>query len=398
MTNTRPKILFIVTQSEFGGAQRYIFELVSCLNKEKYEILVAAGHGDKELFKKVQNLPVKIFQLKHLKRNPNPLEAISSISEMLGLLKKERPNILFLCSTTTGLLGSISSCLYKILNTKYKIRVIYRIGGWAFHDPRPFWQNKIIFYLEKLTASFKDKIIVNSEFDYQAAIKFKVCSPNKIIKIHNGIDAEKLKFLAKQEAKEFLSNKIPQHKIQNTKYIIGTVANFYRTKGINYLIQAVSLLEAEHKPLDVKCIVIGDGKQRPELEKLIEKHGLKNKVFLAGRIPDAYKYLKAFDVFILPSLKEGFPWIILETMAAEVPIIATRVGALPEIIENNKHGVLIEPKNSQILAEKILWLLNHAQEAKNMGFQAGQKIKREFSLKKMVAETEKILTNHSKVH
>lgn len=392
------KVIFLVTQSEFGGAQRYILELVSCLNKEKYDVLVAAGQGDGELFRKSENLSIRTFQLKHLKRNPNLLEAISSISEMLGLLKKERPDILFMCSTTAGLLGSISSCLYKILNTKYKIRIIYRIGGWAFNDPRNWFLNKLILWAEKLTSPLKNKIIVNSESDYQAAIKFKVCSPNKIIKIHNGIDAEKLKFLSKQEAKAFLSNKIPQHEIQNTKYIIGTVANFYRTKGINYLIEAINLLEAKNKPLDVKCIVIGDGKQRPELEKLIEKYGLKNKVFLAGRIPDAYKYLKAFDVFILPSLKEGFPWIILEAMAAEVPIIATKVGALPEIIENNKHGVLIERKNSQILAEKILWLLNHVQESKNMGFQAGQKIKREFSLKKMVTETEKILTNRSKVH
>jgi len=386
------KVIFLVTQSEFGGAQKYILELVSHLNPEKYDILVAAGQGDGELFRKSENLSIKTFQLKHLKRNPNPLKAISSILEILSLLKKERPDIIFICSTTAGILGSISSFLYKIQNTKYKIRVIYRIGGWAFHDPRPSWQNKIIFYLEKLTVGFKDKIIVNSEFDYQAAIKSKVCSPNKIIKIHNGIDVEKLKFLAKQEAKAFLSNKIPQHEIQNTKYIIGTVANFYRTKGINYLIQAISLLEAKHKPLDVKCIVIGDGKQRPELEKLIKKHNLKNKVFLVGRIPDAYQYLKAFDVFILPSLKEGFPWIILEAMAAEIPIIATNVGALPEIIENGKQGILVKPKNSQILAEKIFWLLNNEQKAENMGSQAGQKVKREFYLEKMIRKTRELLT------
>jgi glycosyltransferase involved in cell wall biosynthesis len=386
------KVIFLVTQSEFGGAQKYILELVSHLNPEKYDILIAAGQGDGELFRKSENLSIKTFQLKHLKRNPNPLKVISSILEILSLLKKERPDIIFLCSTTVGILGSISSFLYKIQNTKYKILVIYRIGGWAFHDPKPFWQNRIIFYLEKLTAGFKDKIIVNSEFDYQAAIKFKICSSNKIIKIHNGIDAEKLKFLSKQEAKIFLSNKIPQHEIQNTKYIIGTVANFYKTKGINYLIEAVSLLEAKYKPLDVKCIVIGDGKQRPELEKLIKKYNLENKVFLVGRITDAYQYLKAFDVFILPSLKEGFPWIILEAMAAEAPIIATNVGALPEIIENEKQGILVKPKNSHILAEKIFWFLNNVQKAKNMGSQAGQKVKREFYLEKMIRKTTELLT------
>lgn len=385
----KTKILFIVTQSEFGGAQRYVFELVSHLNKEKYDILIAAGQGDGELFEKVQNLPVEIFQLKHLKRNPNLLQVISSISEMFGLFKKERPNILFLCSTTAGILGSVTAYLYKILNTKHKMRVIYRIGGWAFNDPRSWFLNKVILWAEKSTGSLKDKIIVNSESDYQAAIKFKICSPNKIIKIHNGIDVEKLEFLPKQEAKAFLSNKIPQHKIQNTKYIIGTVANFYRTKGINYLIEAISLLEAKYKPLDVKCIVIGDGEQRPELEKLIEKYGLQNKVFLIGRIPDAYKYLKAFHVFILPSLKEGFPWIILEAMAAEIPIIATKVGALNEIIESNKQGILIEPKNSEKLAESIFKLIKDPELAASFKAEAKEKLKK-FASSNMVNQTESL--------
>ncbi|XOB41343.1 MAG: glycosyltransferase [Candidatus Nealsonbacteria bacterium] len=386
----KTKIIFIVTQSEFGGAQRYIFELVSCLNPEKYEILVAAGHGDKELFKKVQNLPVKIFQLKHLKRNPNPLEAIFSISEMLGLLKKDRPKILFLCSTTAGILGSITASIYKLFKIHdSEFKIIYRIGGWAFHDPRPFWQNKIIFYLEKLTAGFKNKIIVNSEYDYQAAIKNKICSPEKIVKIHNGINPEKLEFLPKQEAKTFLFNKLPEYRIQDAKYIIGTVANFYRTKGIKYLIEGIKLLEAEYELLDVKCIVIGDGKQRPELEKLIEKHELKNKVFLVGRIPNAYRYLKAFDVFVLPSLKEGFPWIILEAMAAEIPIISTKVGALEEIIENNKQGILIEPKNAEELAENISKLIKNPELTQQFKEQAREKLKR-FSLFNMVKQTEKL--------
>jgi len=388
IVNVKNKILFIVTQSEFGGAQRFIFEFVSHLNKEKYEILVAAGQGDNALFVKLQALNIKTTQLKHLKRSPHPLKALFSVSEILDLLKKEKPDALFLCSTTAGILGSISSFLYKKLNTK-KMRVIYRIGGWAFNDPRNWFLNKLILWTEKLTTSFKDKIIVNSEFDYKVAIKNKICPPEKIAKIYNGINPEKLGFLPNQEAKTFLFNKIPQYSIQNTKYIIGTVANFYKTKGVNYLIESIKLLEVKYKALNVKCIVIGDGKQRPELEKLIEKHGLKNKIFLVGRIPDAYKYLKAFDVFVLPSSKEGFPWIILEAMAAEIPIIATKVGALNEIIENNKQGILIEPRNSEKLAENIVKLIKSPELAQRFKKQAKEKLSK-FSLFDMVEQTESL--------
>jgi len=388
----KTKIIFIVTQSEFGGAQRYIFELVSHLNPEKYELLVAAGQGDNGLFEKIKNqdLKIKNISLKHMKRTPNPIESVLSMLEILNLLKKERPKILFLCSTTAGILGSITASIYKLFkinNSEFK--VLYRIGGWAFNDPRNWFLNKLISWVEKLTIPFKDKIIVNSEFDYQIAIKKRICSPDKIIRIYNGINPEKLGFLPKQEAKAFLFNKIPEYRIQDAKYIIGTVANFYKTKGINYLINAISLLEAEYKRLDVRCIVIGDGKQRPELEKLIEKHNLKNKVFLVGRIPDAYRYLKAFDIFVLPSLKEGFPWIILEAMSAEIPIIATKVGALEEIIENNKQGILIQPKNTEELAENISKLIKNPELTEQFKEQAKKRLEN-FSLFNMVKQTEKL--------
>ncbi len=374
------KILFIVTQSEFGGTQRYIFEIVSNLAQQKYDILVAAGEGDGGLFQKIQNTSIKTIKLKWLKRVPLPWQAFFSIFEIFNLLKKEKPNNLFLCSTTAGLVGSLSSYLYKIL-TRHKIEVIYRIGGWSFLDPRPFFINKILLYLEKLTAPFKDKIIVNSEIDKEIAIKYKICPPKKIVKIYNGIAPEKLEFLSKEEARK----KIFQF---SNLTIIGCIANFYKTKGLPYFIEAAKIISInQHKSV---FLIIGEGKQRKKLESLIKKYKLENTVFLLGRIPEAFKYLKAFDILVLPSLKEGFPWIILEAMAAEIPIIATNVGAIPEIIKDGKNGILIEPKDSKVIAEKIIWLLNNQEKAQKIAFKAKENLKK-FNLEKMIEQTEKLL-------
>ncbi len=152
----RKKILFLVTQSEMGGAQRYIYEVSKAL-AERYEILVAAGDpafakasaGKGELFQKLKNTRVRPVYLKRMKRTPNPYLAISAIAEIARLLKKERPDVLFLCSTTAGLLGSIAARIYRGRTSPkitgevrpQKIRVIYRIGGWAFGDPRAGWKN-----------------------------------------------------------------------------------------------------------------------------------------------------------------------------------------------------------------------------------------------------------------
>ncbi len=406
------KILFIITQSEFGGAQRYVYEVAKYLTAQKYEILVATGGANGELFEKLKNTRVTPVYLKHMRRTPLPWQTILAIKEIYNLLKKEKPDILFLCSTTAGLLGSIASFFYKLQTTNYpakfanahrgagklqttnhKLQTIYRIGGWAFNDPRPWWQNKIIFSMEKFFARFKDKIIVNSEFDFQTAIKRKIALPKKLVKIYNGIDIQQLEFIPKEEARTYLSRvtfgSATFEIVENFK-IIGCVANFYKTKGLPYFIETAHILNTKYK-IHLKFIIIGEGRQRPQLESLIKKYHLQNTVFLTGQIPDAFRYLKAFDIFVLPSLKEGFPWIILEAMAAELPIIAAKAGALPEIIEDKKNGLLIESKNPQMIAEKIIWLLKNSGSAKNMGIQAREKIKKEFTLEKMLQQTEQLL-------
>ena len=369
------KILFIVTQSEFGGAQRYIFEVARGLDSVKYEVLVAAGSGDGELFQKLKDTPVapvyapvRPVYLRRMKRTPWPWQIILAIGEIFNLLKKERPDVLFLCSTTAGLLGSIAGFLYRD-----RVSVIYRIGGWAFRDPRHWWMNKIILWTEKITAPLKDKIIVNSEIDRKLALKYKIAPAEKIVKIYNGIDAEKLDFLSREEARKNLLGS------DSSKLWIGCVANFYKTKGLEYLVEAASPLNSNLKSQNSKLLIIGEGRQRPKLEALITKYNLQKKVLLLGRIPDAYKYLKAFDVFVLPSLKEGFPWIILEAIAAKVPMVASKVGALPEILPEE---FLVEPGNAEALAKKISRMLEHP---------AIPKLKQEFTLQKMIEETEKLL-------
>ena len=359
------KILFLVTQSEMGGAQRYIYEVARLLDKNRCEAVVAAGEGDGELFRKLETIGISSRQLKQMKRTPWPWQMTKAIWEIRDLLKKEKPDVLFLCSTTTGLLGSIASSLLKIEN--YKLKIIYRIGGWAFRDPRPFWKNWLVLLAEKLTALLKDLVIVNSEIDRKLALRYKIVPERKLVKIYNGIDVNSLNFFSREEAQKRLNLFYPD----NGK-IIGTVANFYKTKGLEYLIKAAIQINAQF-------VIIGDGRLRLKLEKLIKKYKLENKIFLVGRIPDAYKYLKAFDVFVLPSLKEGFPWIILEAVAAQIPVVATKVGALPEILSEES---LVEPKNTEALVKKISWMLEHP---------ASSQLKPEFTLAKMVSETEKLL-------
>lgn len=262
--------------------------------------------------------------------------------------------------------------------------------------------NKILFWMEKISAPWKDVIIVNSELDRQIAIVKKIAPAENVVRIYNGIDPNKLSFLPKENAKNFILSKTSPPLAPHEKILlVGTVANLYATKGIEYLIKSVHILyNIQHTKYNIHFFVIGEGRARPKLTALIKKYNLEDKFFLVGRMPNATQYLKAFDVFVLPSVKEGFPWVLLEAMAAEVPIVATQVGAVPEIIEDGKEGLLIPPKDSTSLAQKIYALLpsaisySHDREfigqSKNLTKNATEKLK-QFSLQKMLRQSEEVI-------
>lgn len=368
--NGKKRILFIVTLSEIGGAQRFINTLTSNLDPQKYEWSIATSDN-----------------VKNLKRNPSIFNDILAIFEIRKLIKNYNPDVVFLNSSKAGFIGSLATVFPKKLKN---IKVVYRIGGWTFNDPWPKWKKWFWIWLEKISANWKDIIIVNNEHDYDRALRLKIRPREKLILIYNGLDVYKMEFLPRDEARIKLFEKIAKHsgKIFQIKYVIGTIANFYPTKGIKYLIKAAEQFKNRD---DLAFIVLGDGTERKLYEEQIAQFGLQNKVFLVGQIKDGYKYLSAFDIFVLPSVKEGFPWALIEAMAAKLPVIATRVGAVPEIIEDGKNGFIIETRNTEQMVNKINQLIEDDRLRMEFGIQAHQTVLFKFPLDKMVSQIEELL-------
>ena len=381
------KILFIVTQSEFGGAQRFIYTFISGLKRHK--IVVAAGiEGDdnKGLLKALDKIGISTRRLKYLRRGVNPLFDFLGLIEIRKLIKKEKPDTLFLCSSKAGAVGGFAGRLANVP------KIIYRIGGWTFNDPWPKWKKKIYIWIEKFSAKFKDIIINNAKSDTEQAKKMGIKPKKEILTIYNGIDTNNLKFLDREEArKEILGGSVSGWQL------IGVIANLYPAKGLEYLIEAASIIR--NRFVSIKFIVIGEGMERLKLKELIKKYNLEGSFFLVGAVSDAYKYLKAFDIFVLPSVKEGFPWVILEAMAAGVPIVATKVGAIPEILENSsirqladsgQAALLVEPRSAKELSQAIFELLEDYSFRTRIAENAKKVVEEKFSLEKMVGEIEKL--------
>jgi len=167
-------------------------------------------------------------------------------------------------------------------------------------------------------------------------------------------------------------------------FVIGTIARLSEEKGLAHLITALSILSRHNSAM--KAVVIGEGPQRQFLEALVNDAGLSGKILLAGYRDYAYNYLPLFNVFVLPSLTEGLPITILEAMQAKVPIIASKVGGIPAVLENGEIGILVEPGNPNALADAVTRVWSDPQGSMEMGNRARETALAKYSSRRMAED------------
>ncbi len=378
------KILYIITQGEQGGGQKYVLELAEKVAQE-HEVFVGIGRveneGDRWLFEKLESAGVKkgnIFEIKNLQREIKPVLDFKALLEMRRLFKKLNPDVVHLNSSKAGVVGAVASIFTKT-------KVVYTVHGWVFLEPMNPIKKLIYISLEFISAMLRNYTIFITQKDIDAVALWPLFKGKGKL-IYNGIDeSKKVNLLSREESRKFIFSKLPRQissKFATPSYegesqgqkIVGTISNLFKTKGLEYLIDAA-------KDVDAIFVVFGFGneKYRQELQDRIDKNGLQDKFFLLGRVPDAYKYLRGLDVFTLTSVKEGLPYSILEASLANLPIVATNVGGVPEVAKNIKIS-LVESQNVQQIRSAIVENLNNSEKYKS-------EFNKVYSLESMVTQT-----------
>jgi glycosyltransferase involved in cell wall biosynthesis len=179
-----------------------------------------------------------------------------------------------------------------------------------------------------------------------------------------------------------------EDKAVNAKKTIGIIGRLAAVKDHKNLINAFKL--AREKLKNIELMIVGDGPLKQELESYVQEMGLAESVVFTGARRDIAQLLSGFDIFILSSLDEGMPITLLEAMAAGVPVIATKVGGIPEIVVDGKTGFLVPPQAPDKLAEKIYLLLENGKLADLMGKEGRKSVDENFSIGKMVSKYEAI--------
>ncbi len=370
------EIIYITDSNGYGGAEKYLLDLAIKASDTFVTVSVALTPKDinKEFRRKLQDHGINVIGVQQYK-------AIYILNIYLALqffLKHTRE--LFHFS-----LPSSHSCRWlllvaALLKRRYFITehsVLanpYRSGAYVF------WAHLLFNPLMKLSFQRAEQVITVSETNRNVLIETYGMPANKLLVIHNGID-----YTAFSTIKGKNGTLRREFNVREGSTVVVNVGRLTEEKGQRYLIEAFERLSKEN-PSSI-LILVGDGPLRSSLETDVKARQLTHSVSFAGFRDDIPDILQLADIFVLPSVLEGFPFVVLEAMAAGRPVIATDVGGNREAVLDGVTGTIIEPKNAEQLYTAISSLINSEVKRKNMGAKGAQRVKTFFSKEKMCQET-----------
>ncbi|HWQ34189.1 MAG TPA: glycosyltransferase [Blastocatellia bacterium] len=367
----RLRVLHFINSFEIGGTERQAVELLRRLDRERFEVRLAAIHWRGPLYEEIADLYPDLPQFPLTSfYNRNAWSQFRRLSE---LLRRERIDILHAHDFYSGLLGSAAG-------RAAGVRVIAAQRHLKLSDRRVHeWGTRLIHRLAH-------RVLVNSEAIRSHLLTTTNIAPEKIVVIYNG--------LRSAEAGPRSSHSVVHAELcrelnlPRESRLIGMVARLQPVKGHRYFIEAAAQVARELS--DVHFVLVGDGPLRDEIVSQAVEAGIAERLHLLGDRADAARLVAGFDLSVLTSLHEGLPNAVLEAMAAGTPVVATRVGGTAELIRDGVTGWLVPPADPAALAGRIMRALQNEYESAEFAAAAQQQVGEQFCMSRMVSSVESL--------
>ncbi len=338
--NERKKVLFLITKATWGGAQRYVYDLAKSLPQNEFTPALAYG-VEGRLSELCANDGVRLRQIPALARDIAVISDIKSFFQILHTLRSARPAVLHLNSSKAAALGALAG---RILGIPC---IVFTAHGWPFKERRFFLARFVIYLVSWFTALLAHRVITVSETDERIGRRM-LGVKHKISYIPLGIAPMHVR--SPHDAFNAMFGMLTPPSLSPSTVRLVSIAELTSNKGVRYAIEAVALLR--ERGIDVLYVIAGEGEDRRMLEALIASLGLRDRVFLPGFILDAAANLSGFDAFLLPSVKEGTPYALLEAGAAGLPVVMSDV--IDEALAKQFHASMRVPaKNVLAFADAV---------------------------------------------
>ena len=372
------RIVNIITRMELGGPPILVLDILQHLDKERFESTIATGITIDRKYDMIgfaRDKNIRIFAMPSLVRDIHPLKDIKALIKLAIFLKKEKFDIVH-CHTSKG--GFIGRLAAKLAGAKI---IIYSPHGDIFEGYFCKLATDFFILLEKFAARFTDKIINLTKIEIERFLEHGIGTRHQLKQIYNGINI-------KYYERAMTSNlkKRDEFGLGKDDFVCATVGRLVPVKGHTYLIKAIQKV-VKVIP-EAKFLFVGDGELKSKLSEEIKSYDLQRNIFLLGVRNDIATILSCINVFLLPSLNEGFGMALIEAMAARKPVIATNVGGVPEVIINGTTGILVPSKDPEAFSSAIIKLYNNPEMSLEMGLAGYSRARNLFDIKTTVREFE----------
>ena len=375
-TDRNKKILYVITRAERGGAQSHVASLCARAAEHGFTAELASGDGSGWLIDTAKILGMKTHRLKNLNRSWNPLQSLFLMFEVRSLVTSGKFDVVHLHSSNT------LTAMPGIRLASPRPKTVFTLHGWSILHPgwqKSKWLKNLYSLTLRALLPLVDKVIFVSAADRDFGLRRKLVTEGSSSVIHNGID-ESVVFLTRADARLKLG-------ITGSEFVVGTIARFDYPKNLELLVEAALRLPHE----GYKVLLVGDGPDKPALKELIADRDQGDRISIVDSLDKPLTCLPGFDCFVMCSRFEGLPYTLLEAGLAGVPIVATPVGGIPELIDRGQTGRLLSTGDPENLAKEIRFAHDNPEERQHNAAALKKKIVTSFTERGMA---EKVFTEY----
>lgn len=362
------RICHIITRLDKGGAPDVVRLICEKLDPARFDITLVYGvtcDPAKKTKDWVESLGFRAILVKDLFRDLSPLHDIAAFIRLLHILWRGRFDIVHTHTAKAGILGRLAARLCRVPG------IVHSPHGHDFYGYFNPTASCLIVWAERFASLFCDKIHVLTRLEERDMLAYRICPSEKMKVIYSGIAINPLSEMLSGASSCDPADPEPSFAR------VGFVGRLEPVKGPDIFIDAARFV-ASRIP-DVRFLLIGDGSLRARLEEKARAWGLESRVFFMGWQEDVSGYLDELDILVMPSRNEGVGRSALEEQAAGVPVVASRVGGIPEVVRDNETGILFSPGDPAACAEAIIGLLSDSTKRRRLGAAGRSWVRKMFS-------------------
>jgi len=367
-------ILYVITKGSWGGAQRYVFELAVNAKAQGYAVCVASGTQG-ELIERLVAAEVPVVRIPGLARDIRLGADIRALLGLVSLMRRMRPDVVHTNSSKAGFIAALAGRL------AFVPRIVFTSHGWAWNELRPLWQKVFFKLLHFATVFVSHTTVAVSEAIHRQA-SWMPFVQKKIQVIHLGVSP--LAVLPRAEARSHIEESVGSA-LPSSSFWIGSLAELHPTKGLDVLVRAFA--HFADKNTDAVLVCIGGGEDEGRLTALAHMLHIEHRVFFTGHLRNGATFLSALDLFVLPSHSEALGYVLLEAGQSSLPVIASNVGGIPEIIKDTETGLLIPSGDYKALSNALTTLESSSEERNRLGTALHTYVQEEFGIERMLHDT-----------